>query len=178
MQYTDPLLCQAACTADAACAAYTYEANRPTRGTCTLKNFTALLIAQLKYTAGIKAPAPVGSVAVQVGTCAEASQGGAGGAAAAAAAPAAAAAVSRSFPLRAGDTSLSLRILADRSVADFFVADGRWSGTLPWLDAAPRAAGDSAVALWSTAAGIVADVDVFAVGCGWADPSWTDTPKL
>ena len=171
VRYTDPRLCQAACTADAACAAYAYEANRPTLGTCTLKNCSAPLIAQEKYTAGIKAPAPVGSVAVRVGTCAEAMGGGSslGGAR-----------LLPSFPLLAGETAVTLRVLPDRSVADFFVQDGRWSGTLPWLDPAPRAAADSSVLVFgsATASSIAADIDAWSMGCGWLDPSYSDAPTL
>ena len=64
------------------------------------------------------------------------------------------------------------------SLADFFVQGGRFSGTLAWKAKAPRAAGDSAVLLWSKTAGVTADVDVYGMGCGWLDPSYTDKPTI
>lgn len=75
--------------------------------------------------------------------------------------------------------TLTLRILADRSLADFFVANGRWAGTVAWEAKAPRRhAEDSAVIAWAASEGIMADVDVFSMGCGWIDPSYTDSPTL
>jgi len=86
----------------------------------------------------------------------------------------------RTFALRASAraaASVTVRILADRSVADFFIEGGSWSGTVAWLAAGPRRAADSAVTLFGSA-GVVADVDVWGMGCGWADPSYTENPTM
>ena len=83
------------------------------------------------------------------------------------------------FRMLADDSTLSLRVFPDRSVADVFVQGGRWAGTVAWLAKDPRAPGDSSVALWSNATStIVADIDVWSMGCGWADPSYTEHPTM
>ena len=76
------------------------------------------------------------------------------------------------------ETSVTLRITPDRSVADFFVQGGRWSATTAWLAKEPRAAGDSTVSVWSHAAGVTASVDAYGIGCGWAYPSYTENPTM
>ena len=32
--------------------------------------------------------------------------------------------------------------------------------------------------VWSSSAGIKVDIDAWSMGCGWLDPSWTDSPSL
>lgn len=76
------------------------------------------------------------------------------------------------------DSELTVRILADRSVADFFVQGGRWATTASWLSKTPRAAGDSNVVLWATTPGVTADIHVYGMGCGWVDPSYTTNPNM
>ena len=73
---------------------------------------------------------------------------------------------------------VSVRILPDRSVVDFFVQGGRWSGTQSWISGAPRAADASQVSVWSGSAGVTADVEVHGMGCGWESPSYTDSPTM
>ena len=95
--------------------------------------------------------------------------------------PAADAPLASSFELRGGASpdSISVRLLPDRSVADVFVQGGRWAGTVAWLAKDPRAPGDSSVALWSNSTStVVADIDVWSMGCGWADPSYTEHPTM
>jgi hypothetical protein len=166
VEYTDPLLCQAACTRDGAnCVAYSFAPAKKAN-TCSLKNCVPLPVENSEDTSGIVASLAPGSVSVRVGSCAEVAQGrGAlrGGA--------------HSFPMLPGESSLSLRVFPDRSVADFFVQGGRWSGTMTWLDTTPRAAGDSLVVLWANSS-VAADVDVWGMGCGWLTPSYTDAPTL
>ena len=59
------------------------------------------------------------------------------------------------------------------------MSGGAFAGTTAWLDKAPRAPGDSHVLLVALAgAAVSADVDVFSMGCGWADPSYTENPTL
>jgi hypothetical protein len=82
-----------------------------------------------------------------------------------------------SFPIF-DETEINVRITPDRSVADFFVQGGRSSGTVSWLSKTPRASGDSAISIWSGAAGVKADIDVWGMGCGWATPSYTEDPAL
>lgn len=71
---------------------------------------------------------------------------------------------------------MTLRITPDRSVADFFVNGGRWSGTSSWLGKAPRAAADSVIFVFG--AGVKADIDVWGMGCGWVFPSYTANPTM
>jgi hypothetical protein len=78
----------------------------------------------------------------------------------------------------AEEDELSVRILADRSVADIFVQGGRWAATQGWQHTAPRRPADSYVMVWSNSAGVSAQVDVHAMGCGWLNPSYTDNPTL
>jgi hypothetical protein len=76
------------------------------------------------------------------------------------------------------EDKVAVRITPDRSLADFFVQGGRVSGTLAWQSKTPRAAGDSLVTVWSTTAGVTADIDVYGMGCGWVNPSYTENPSL
>lgn len=84
---------------------------------------------------------------------------------------------SNSIVLPEGEDIVSVRILADRSVVDFFVQGGRWAGTVSWLSGYPRAPEASQVSVWSTTATTV-DIDVHSMGCGWEYPSYTDTPTM
>jgi hypothetical protein len=170
VSYSDAHICQAACTADGArCQSYTYVTRPPLVGSCCLKGGVPAQDSCAACTSGIKAARPPGSVTVQVGSCADALGGGFG-----------ADNKGRTFALRASAraaASVTVRILADRSVADFFIEGGSWSGTVAWLAAGPRRAADSAVTLFGSA-GVVADVDVWGMGCGWADPSYTENPTM
>ena len=77
------------------------------------------------------------------------------------------------------ETELTVRVLPDRSVADWFVQGGRWAATDGWQGTEPRKPEDSNVMLWSSAAGVVsAQVDVYGMGCGWLNPSYTEHPTL
>jgi hypothetical protein len=88
------------------------------------------------------------------------------------------AAKASTFPLFDDEEALTLRILPDRSVVDFFVQGGRWSGTQSWLSGTPRTAAASQVTLFTDVAGVTADVSVFGMGCGWAFPSYTEHPTM
>jgi hypothetical protein len=83
-----------------------------------------------------------------------------------------------SMKLFEDETELMVRVLPDRSVADWFVQGGRWAATDGWPGTAPRKPEDSSVMLWSTAAGVSAQVDVFGMGCGWLNPAYTEHPTL
>ena len=83
-----------------------------------------------------------------------------------------------SMKLFADETELSVRVLPDRSVADWFVQGGRWAATDGWPGKEPRQPEDSSVLLWSKVAGVSAQVDVYGMGCGWLNPSYTDHPTL
>merc|ERR1712178_166005 len=76
------------------------------------------------------------------------------------------------------ETELSVRITVDRSLADFFVQGGRFSGTMAWPHKTPRAAADSEIAVWANSTGVKADIDVYGMGCGWVNPSYTDHPSM
>ena len=171
VQYSDPHICQAACTADGPkCQAFTYVTRPPLVGSCCLKGIVPNASPNPSCTSGVKAPAS--GITVQVGAC-SAMMGRE--------LPAADAPQASSFELSGGSLpdTISLRLLPDRSVADVFVQGGRWAGTVAWLGKDPRAPGDSTVALWANAtATVVADVDVWAMGCGWADPSYTENPTM
>ena len=76
------------------------------------------------------------------------------------------------------ETELTVRVLPDRSAADWFVQGGRWAATDGWQGTEPRKPEDSNVMLWSSAAGVSAQVDVYGMGCGWLNPSYTEHPTL
>jgi len=76
------------------------------------------------------------------------------------------------------DSAVTVRILPDRSLADFFVQDGRFAATEAWPMAAPRLAADSQVELYATTPGITVDATVWQMGCGWLTPSYTEHPNL
>jgi len=81
------------------------------------------------------------------------------------------------FPIFDED-EITVRITPDRSLADFFVQGGRFAGTVAWQAKDPRKAADSAVLLWSKSEGVTADVNVYGMGCGWLNPSYTEHPTL
>jgi hypothetical protein len=76
------------------------------------------------------------------------------------------------------DAELTVRVLADRSVADWFVAGGQWAASDGWQATGPRKAADSNVMLWSGSGGVSAQVDVYGMGCGWLNPSYTENPTM
>ena len=88
------------------------------------------------------------------------------------------AAGSETMQLFDDETELTVRVLPDRSVADWFVQGGRWAATNGWQGTEPRQPQDSSVMLWASAAGVSAQVDVYGMGCGWLNPSFTDHPTL
>lgn len=73
---------------------------------------------------------------------------------------------------------ITVRVLPDRSVADWFVQGGRWAATDGWQSSDARKAEESNVLLWSSASSVSAKVDVYGMGCGWLNPSYTDKPSL
>ena len=76
------------------------------------------------------------------------------------------------------ENTLTLRVLPDRSVADWFVQGGRWAATTGWQTTAPRAPADSNVMLWSSTPGIGAAATVYGMSCGWLNPSYTENPTM
>jgi len=77
------------------------------------------------------------------------------------------------------ESELTVRVLADRSVVDWFVQGGRWAGSNGWDPRdPPRKAEDSNVMVWSSASGVNAQVDSYQMGCGWLNPSYTENPTL
>ena len=67
---------------------------------------------------------------------------------------------SSNIPLFDDETEVTIRILPDRSVADFFVQSGRWAATQGWPGAQPRNSTDSSVLLWSSISGVSAQIEV------------------
>jgi len=84
---------------------------------------------------------------------------------------------SNSVTVREEDGGLTLRMMPDRSLADFFVAGGQWAGTSAWSSKTPRLAADSEISVWGDT-GVTADIDVWSMGCGWLTPSYTEHPTL
>jgi hypothetical protein len=76
------------------------------------------------------------------------------------------------------ETVVTVRIMPDRSLADFFVQGGRWAGTTAWPSKDPRKPEDSQISVFSTTGGVTVDVGVWGMGCGWLTPSYTDHPTL
>merc|ERR1712226_1280517 len=54
------------------------------------------------------------------------------------------------------ETELTVRVLSDRSVADWFAQGGRWAASDGWQATDPRLPADSNVLLWSADAGMSA----------------------
>jgi hypothetical protein len=82
------------------------------------------------------------------------------------------------FKIHDSADGIMVRILPDRSVADFFVQGGQAAATVAWPQKAPRAAGDSQVSVSSSGSGVTADIDVWKMTCGWTTPSYTDSPTM
>lgn len=84
----------------------------------------------------------------------------------------------RTFPLFDDEDVITVRILPDRSVVDFFVQGGRQAGTLSWVSGTPRTPEASQVTIFTATAGVTADIDVYGMGCGWEFPSYTEHPTM
>jgi hypothetical protein len=76
------------------------------------------------------------------------------------------------------ESEITVRVLPDRSVADWFVQGGRWAASDGWQSADARQPADTSVMLWSSASGVSAQIDVWSMSCGWLNPSYTDSPSL
>eukprot|EP01046_Picozoa_sp_COSAG06_P033321 COSAG06_NODE_3394_length_5407_cov_3.531462_4_plen_106_part_00 len=83
-------------------------------------------------------------------------------------------------PIFDDETEVTVRILPDRAVADFFVQGGRWAATQGWPGPESRKASDSSVMLWSSISGVGAQVEVYGMWAvvGSTRLSWTTQPYL
>ena len=82
------------------------------------------------------------------------------------------------FPILKGETTLDLRVLVDRSIVEVFFMGGRavFSKT---FNPAVLYVPDTHVVLQAWGADLtVGSVDVFSMGCGWADPPYQPNPTL
>ena len=81
------------------------------------------------------------------------------------------------FPIYRDEKVLDIRVLVDRSLVEVFVMGGRVVFTktyeLPLLYVP-----DTNVVLQSWGVAATASVDVFSMGCGWADEPWQPHPTL
>lgn len=154
--------CQKACDADAKCVAWTWvvrgEGSKDGAGDCCLKDYQSCPDKNAICISGAKKASTNAPCGRKPGPPPGPKSGG-------------------GFPLF-DETEVTVRVTPDRSVADFFVQGGRWSGTIAWLDKTPRASSASAVSVWSKKNALTADVEVFGMGCGWAYPSYTDKPTM
>lgn len=136
--YGDAHVCQAACSGDAMCIAFTFEQYSPTSGRCNLRDQISDFTPCAQCVAGFKPPAPP---------------------------PAATA-----LPLVPGDTHVDVRVFIDQSVAEVFVAGGRWALTLDVTQGDLSAANMSLVC--ASGAGVVArNVSAWSLGSIWVPPS-------
>jgi sucrose-6-phosphate hydrolase SacC (GH32 family) len=69
-----------------------------------------------------------------------------------------------SFPILSGERTLEVRVLVDRSIAEFFVAQGRAVVTRR----AYPLPGEDGIELAADAAVVVEKATVYEMGCGWA----------
>jgi hypothetical protein len=98
--YSDPHICQAACTADGErCQAFTYVTRPPLVGSCCLKSSVPAADAQATCTSGVKHPAPPGVLA---------------------GAP---------LPILPGDTAIDIAVFTDNTFIEVFVLGGRLAFT-------------------------------------------------
>ena len=74
------------------------------------------------------------------------------------------------YPILPSETTLDIRVLVDRSVAEFFAAKGRWSAV---MRAFPDAGSDGvildSVAGFENEALVLETVEVYEMGCGWVE---------
>ena len=100
VNYSDPHICQAACTADGErCQAFTYVTRPPLVGSCCLKSSVPAADAQATCTSGVKHPAPPGVLA---------------------GAP---------LPILPGDTAIDVAVFTDNTFIEVFVLGGRLAFT-------------------------------------------------
>ena len=85
--------------------------------------------------------------------------------------------IANQFVIQDADDGIRVRILPDRSVADFFVQGGQVAATTAWASKVPRSPSASLVTV-SSSGSVAADIDVWGMGCGWLNPSFTDSPTL
>jgi len=101
VNYTDPHICQSACTADKNCAAYTYVVRPPLYASCCLKNSVPNPNPNPTCTSGAKPGHPIpGNNPVPI-------------------------------PLLSGDSAIDVRIFIDNTFLEIFIMEGRIAYTIP-----------------------------------------------
>lgn len=100
VNYADPHICQAACTADPKCLAYTYVTRPPLVGSCCLKNgYPAENPNQPTCTSGVKPGGPPPSTGTPL-------------------------------PLLPGDTAIDVHVFLDNTFAEIYLMEGRLAITV------------------------------------------------
>jgi sucrose-6-phosphate hydrolase SacC (GH32 family) len=139
VNYTDPHICQAACTDDPTCSAYTYVVRPPLYASCCLKVNVPALNPDSRCTSGVKPgrARPGGTVAA--------------------------------LPLLPTDTAVDVRIFVDNTFLEVFVMGGRLAFTVPINTGAESgAAGMNLIVSGGGAAGVtVQDVSVWHLDSIW-----------
>ena len=140
VDYSDPHICQAACTADGEkCQAYTYVVRPPKVGSCCLKNSVPNADSQPTCTSGSKVSRPLP---------------GQGGATAA-------------LPLLPGDSAIDVRVFVDNTFVEVFVMHGRLAFTYN-LNPGPQLAGAAGATLFASGAAVQAtDVNAWHMNPIW-----------
>jgi hypothetical protein len=78
--------------------------------------------------------------------------------------------VSGCYPILPSETTLDIRVLVDRSVAEFFVAKGRWNAVeRSFPDAGSGGVIVDAVSGFDDEALVLETVEVYEMGCGWVE---------
>lgn len=141
--YTDPLMCQAACNATAACTGYTYVVRPPLHASCCLKSGYPALDANPKCTSGVK---PGGAPPKHRGTA---------------------------IPMLPGDTAIDVRVFLDNTFVEVFVMQGRLALTLKFdVGANPISDAAFALFAAAGSAPVAAtDVTLWHVNSIWVSPS-------
>ena len=99
VSYSDPHICQAACTADGArCQAWTYVTRPPLVGSCCLKSTVPQPDASATCTSGSKVANPIDGATAAV-------------------------------PLLPGDTAVDVRVFTDNTFIEVFIMQGRLAFT-------------------------------------------------
>jgi len=141
VSYTDPHICQAACTADGdKCQAWTYVTRPPLVGSCCLKGAVDVPDANAACTSGSKQPNPH---------------------------PAGSSGAFASVPLLPGDAAVDLRVFVDNTFIEVFVMQGRLAFTYGVNPGAERA--EAGATLFASAPLQVASASVWHMNPIWVE---------
>lgn len=148
VNYTDPHICQAVCTADPHCFAYTYVVRPPLYASCCLKGTVPSPNPNPTCTSGAKPGHPIpGSAPVPV-------------------------------PLLPGDTDIDVRIFIDNTFLEIFIMEGRIAYTIPIDNNRINTTGTTGMSLFANTFQSNVSITVTDINVWHMDTIWVNSEEI